>query len=86
LNGDFRIFLYWRGIYLKIEKEAEEILSKFSEALKDVPKLEETYYMVDNINRERKDKAQEKNPEKILRNAETDDDGNIIVEKGKWTG
>jgi aspartyl-tRNA(Asn)/glutamyl-tRNA(Gln) amidotransferase subunit C len=70
---------------LKIEKEAEEILAKFSEALKDVPKLEETYYMVDNLNLEREDKAQEKSPEKILKNADTDDEGNIIVEKSKWT-
>jgi aspartyl-tRNA(Asn)/glutamyl-tRNA(Gln) amidotransferase subunit C len=71
---------------LKIEKEAEEILSKFSEALKDIPQLEETYYLVDNLNREREDHAEKKDPEKIMRNAETDEEGNLIVEKGKWTG
>ncbi len=69
---------------LKIEKEAEQILEKFSDALKDIPNLEETHYMVDNINLTRPDIAEEKNPEKILRNAHTDEDGNIIAEKGKW--
>jgi aspartyl-tRNA(Asn)/glutamyl-tRNA(Gln) amidotransferase subunit C len=71
---------------LKIEKEAEEILKKFSEALQDIPELEETYYIVDNLNRERKDQAQEKDSTKILRNAQVDEEGNVIVEKGKWTG
>jgi aspartyl-tRNA(Asn)/glutamyl-tRNA(Gln) amidotransferase subunit C len=71
-------------IYLKIEKEAEKILEKFSEALKDIPDLEETHYMVDNVNLTREDGAVEKNPEKILRNAHTDEEGNIIAEKGKW--
>ncbi len=71
---------------MKIEKEAEEILKKFSEALQDIPELEETYYIVDNLNREREDKAQEKDSARILRNAQVDDDGNVIVEKSKWTG
>jgi aspartyl-tRNA(Asn)/glutamyl-tRNA(Gln) amidotransferase subunit C len=74
------------GIILKIEKEAEEILKKFSEALQDIPELEETYYIVDNLNREREDQAQEKDSTKILRNAQVDEDGNLLVEKGKWTG
>jgi aspartyl-tRNA(Asn)/glutamyl-tRNA(Gln) amidotransferase subunit C len=74
------------GIILKIEKEAEEILKKFSEALQDIPELEETYYIVDNLNREREDKAQKKDSARILRNAQVDDDGNVIVEKSKWTG
>ena len=69
---------------LKIEKEAEQILEKFSEALKDIPDLEETHYMVDNVNLTRDDIAETKDPEKILRNAHTDEDGNIISEKGKW--
>jgi aspartyl-tRNA(Asn)/glutamyl-tRNA(Gln) amidotransferase subunit C len=69
---------------LKIEKEAEKILESFSEAIKDIPELEETHYMVDNINLSREDVAEVKNPEKILRNAHTDEDGNIIAEKGKW--
>lgn len=69
---------------LKIEKEAEKILEKFSEALKDIPDLEETHYMVDNVNLTREDVGEDKDPEKILRNAHTDEDGNIIAEKGKW--
>jgi aspartyl-tRNA(Asn)/glutamyl-tRNA(Gln) amidotransferase subunit C len=71
---------------LKIEKEAEEILKKFSEALQDIPELEETYYIVDNLNREREDQSQEKDSTKILKNAQVDNDGNVIVEKSKWTG
>lgn len=71
---------------MKIEKEAEEILKKFSEALQDIPELEETYYIVDNLNREREDQAHEKDSTKILRNAQVDEEGNVIVEKGKWTG
>lgn len=69
---------------MKIEKEAETILEKFSEALKDIPDLEETHYMVDNLNLTREDVGEDKDPEKILRNAHTDEDGNIITEKGKW--
>jgi aspartyl-tRNA(Asn)/glutamyl-tRNA(Gln) amidotransferase subunit C len=69
---------------LKIEKEAEQILEKFSEALKDIPDLEETHYMVDNVNLTRDDIAEAKDPERIMRNAHTDEDGNIIAEKGKW--
>jgi aspartyl-tRNA(Asn)/glutamyl-tRNA(Gln) amidotransferase subunit C len=69
---------------LKIEKEAEEILKSFSEALKDIPELEETHYMVDNVNLSRQDCAEDKNSEKILRNAHVDEDGNLIAEKGKW--
>jgi aspartyl-tRNA(Asn)/glutamyl-tRNA(Gln) amidotransferase subunit C len=69
---------------LKIEKEAEKILESFSEALKDIPELEETHYMVDNVNLSREDVAENKNPEKILRNAHTDEEGNIIADKAKW--
>lgn len=69
---------------MKIEKEAEIILEKFSDALKDIPDLEETHYMVDNVNMTREDVGEEKNPEKILRNAHTDENCNIIAEKGKW--
>lgn len=71
---------------MKIEKDAEEILKKFSEALQDIPELEETYYIVDNLNREREDQAQEKDSTKILKNAQVDEEGNLLVEKGKWTG
>ena len=69
---------------MKIEKEAEKILEKFSKALEDIPELEETHYMVDNVNLARPDGGEDKNPDKILRNAPTDEEGNLIVEKGKW--
>jgi len=69
---------------MKIEKEAEIILEKFSKVLEDIPELEETHYIVDNVNLSREDMAQDKNPEKILRNANIDEEGNLIAEKGKW--
>ncbi|MDI6723984.1 MAG: Asp-tRNA(Asn) amidotransferase GatCAB subunit C, partial [Methanobacterium sp.] len=55
---------------MKIEKEAEKILEKFRKALEDIPELEETHYIVDNVNLTRSDHGEEKNPDKILRNAE----------------
>ena len=69
---------------MKIEKEAEEILKKFSKALDDIPELEETHYIVDNVNLTRSDCGKDKNPEKIIKNAHVDENGNIITEKGKW--
>jgi aspartyl-tRNA(Asn)/glutamyl-tRNA(Gln) amidotransferase subunit C len=69
---------------MKIEKEAELILEKFSEALKNIPELEETHYMVDNVNLAREDVGVDKNPDKILRNANVDEEGNVIVEISKW--
>ena len=69
---------------LKIEKEAEIILQKFSIVLENIPELEETHYIVDNVNLSREDVGQDKNPEKILRNAHIDEEGNLIAEKGKW--
>ena len=69
---------------MKIEKEAELILEKFSEALKNIPELEETHYMVDNVNLAREDVGVDKNPTKILRNANIDEEGNLIVEISKW--
>ncbi len=69
---------------MKIEKEAELILEKFSEALKNIPELEETHYMVDNVNLSREDVGVDKNPDKILRNAPVDEEGNVIVEISKW--
>ncbi|MBU4535410.1 MAG: Asp-tRNA(Asn) amidotransferase subunit GatC [Euryarchaeota archaeon] len=69
---------------MKIEKEAEKILEEFSRTLENIPELEETQYIVDNLNLTRPDIAHEKNPEKILRNAKVDEDGNIIAEKSKW--
>lgn len=69
---------------MKIEKEAEIILKKFSKVLENIEELEETHYIVDNVNLSREDKAEEKNSEKILRNANVDEEGNVIAEKGKW--
>ena len=69
---------------MKIEKEAEEILKRFSKALEDIPELDETHYIVDNVNLTRFDCGEEKDPKKILRNAHIDEEGNLIVEKGKW--
>ena len=69
---------------MKIEKEAELILEKFSEALKNIPELEETHYMVDNVNLAREDVGVDKNPTKILRDANIDEEGNLIVEISKW--
>ncbi|GAB6056656.1 Asp-tRNA(Asn) amidotransferase subunit GatC [Methanobacterium alkalithermotolerans] len=69
---------------MKIEKEAEKILEEFSRTLENIPELEETHYIVDNLNLTRQDIAYEKNPEKILRNAKVDEAGNIIAEKSKW--
>lgn len=69
---------------MKIEREAEEILKKFSKALNNIPELEETHYIVDNVNLTRPDCDEDKNPQKILRNAHTDIEGNLIVEKSKW--
>lgn len=69
---------------MKIEKEAEIILEKFSKVLENIEELEETHYIVDNVNLSREDKAEEKNSEKILRNANVDEEGNLIAEKGKW--
>jgi len=69
---------------MKIEREAEEILKKFKKALEDISELEETHYIVDNVNLTRPDCGEEKNPEKILRNTHLDENGNIIVEKSKW--
>ena len=49
---------------MEIEKEAENILNKFSEVLDKIPDSEETRYIVDNLNRTREDVMEEKNPEK----------------------
>lgn len=70
---------------MEIQKEAEHILNKFSEVLEQIPDLEETRYIVDNLNRTREDRKESKNPEKILRNAHVDKQGSIVAEKGKWT-
>ena len=70
---------------MTIEKDAEDIIEKFSKILDDIPETEETWYITDNLNLTRKDEAHEKNPEKILRNANIDKDGNLKVKRADWT-
>jgi aspartyl-tRNA(Asn)/glutamyl-tRNA(Gln) amidotransferase subunit C len=71
---------------MTIEKDAEDIIEKFSKILEDIPDSDETWYITDNLNLTREDEAREKNPEKILRNASIDKDGNLKVKKADWTG
>ncbi|WP_304125515.1 Asp-tRNA(Asn) amidotransferase subunit GatC [Methanosphaera cuniculi] len=70
---------------MEINQEAENILKKFSEQLDQIPDLEETQYLVDNLNRMREDVSKNSDYEKILRNAHVDKNGSVISEKGKWT-
>ena len=35
---------------MTIEKDAEEIIDKFSKTLENIPDLEETWYITDNLN------------------------------------
>ena len=74
------------GVYsMTIEKDAEDIIEKFSKILEDIPDSDETWYITDNLNLTREDESHEKNPEKILRNANIDKDGNLIVKRADWT-
>lgn len=70
---------------MTIEKDAEDIIEKFSKILEDIPDSDETWYITDNLNLTRKDEAHEKNPEKILRNARIDKEGNLVVKRADWT-
>ena len=70
---------------MTIEKDAEDIIEKFSKILEDIPDSDETWYITDNLNLTREDKSQAKNPEKILRNAKIDKEGNLIVKKADCT-
>ncbi|ADC46992.1 Asp-tRNA(Asn)/Glu-tRNA(Gln) amidotransferase subunit C GatC [Methanobrevibacter ruminantium M1] len=71
---------------MAIEKDAEKILEEFSKTLDQVPELEGTYYITDNLNLNREDESEEKDASKIVRNARTDKDGNVIVKRADWTG
>ena len=71
---------------MTIEKDAEDIIEKFSKILEDIQDSDETWYITDNLNLTREDKSQAKNPEKILRNARIDKEGNLVVKKADWTG
>ncbi|MBQ6350336.1 MAG: Asp-tRNA(Asn) amidotransferase subunit GatC [Methanobrevibacter sp.] len=70
---------------MTIEKDAEDIIEKFSKILEDIPDSDETWYITDNLNLTREDEAHKKNPEKILRNANIDKDGNLKVKIADWT-
>lgn len=71
---------------MAIEKDAEKILEEFSKTLDKVPELEGTYYITDNLNLNREDESEQTDSAKIVRNARTDKDGNIVVKKAEWTG
>lgn len=71
---------------MAIEKDAEKILEEFSKTLDKVPELEGTYYITDNLNLNREDESEQNDAAKIVRNARTDKDGNVVVKKAEWTG
>ena len=71
---------------MAIEKDAEKILDEFSKTLDKVPELEGTYYITDNLNLNREDESEQTDSAKIVRNARTDKDGNVVVKKAEWTG
>lgn len=71
---------------MAIEKDAEKILEEFSKTLDEVPELEGTYYITDNLNLNREDESEQNDATKIVRNARTDKDGNVVVKKAEWTG
>ncbi|MCI5736429.1 MAG: Asp-tRNA(Asn) amidotransferase subunit GatC [Methanobrevibacter ruminantium] len=71
---------------MAIEKDAEKILEEFSKTLDKVPELEGTYYITDNLNLNREDESEQNDSTKIVRNARTDKDGNVVVKKAEWTG
>ena len=68
---------------MAIEKDAEKILEEFSKTLDKVPELEGTYYITDNLNLNREDESEQNDSTKIVRNARTDKDGNVVVKKQK---
>ena len=71
---------------MAIEKDAEKILEEFSKTLDKVTELEGTYYITDNLNLNREDESVQNDSTKIVRNARTDKDGNVVVKKAEWTG
>ena len=79
------LFIIKEFLFMTIEKDAEDIIEKFSKILEDIPDSDETWYITDNLNLTRKDESHEKNPEKILRNARIDKDGNLVVKRADWT-
>ena len=71
---------------MAIEKDAEKILEEFSKTLDKVPEWEGTYYITYNLNLNREDESEQNDASKIVRNARTDKDGNVVVKKAEWTG
>jgi predicted Asp-tRNA(Asn)/Glu-tRNA(Gln) amidotransferase subunit C len=71
----------------EIKKEAEKVLSELSSALGEVD-LEETYYVVPEINVTEPDgspKVEKDFVKSLKKNApQMDEDGNFIMEMGKW--
>lgn len=59
-------------------------MEQFSKALDDVPELEGTVYITDNLNLNREDESIQTDSTKIVRNARTDKDGNVIVKRADW--
>jgi len=72
---------------MDIEKEAEKVLKELSESLGETD-LEETYYVVEEINITRGDGEPREDRsfrEFIVKNApKMDEDGSYIMEVGKW--
>jgi predicted Asp-tRNA(Asn)/Glu-tRNA(Gln) amidotransferase subunit C len=70
-----------------IRKEAEQVLSELSAALGEV-NLQETYYVVDEINVTQADgtpKTDKNFIKAVKKNApQMDEEGNFIMEIGKW--
>ncbi|KZX15548.1 Asp-tRNA(Asn) amidotransferase subunit GatC [Methanobrevibacter curvatus] len=69
---------------MEIKEDAEKILEEFSKTLETIPELDETQYIVDNVNLTREDKVDKTNPKRIMKNAKTDKNGNITVKKADW--
>jgi predicted Asp-tRNA(Asn)/Glu-tRNA(Gln) amidotransferase subunit C len=71
----------------KVRREAERVLKELSEALGEIS-LEETYYVVEEINVTRKDAEPELNPKfrkAALKIApRKDEEGYYIAEMGSW--
>ncbi|MFQ5975692.1 MAG: Asp-tRNA(Asn) amidotransferase subunit GatC [Candidatus Hydrothermarchaeales archaeon] len=70
-----------------IQKEAEKVLKELSEALGDID-LEETYYVVEDINVTRKDGessiSKEFNETTKKHAPRMDKEGSFVTEIGKW--
>ena len=70
---------------IKIEKEAKEILDKFSNALNKVGKHEENFYVIrEDFEREENGNACKDFKFKLLKNAPKKNSDFIITEKGSW--